>query len=38
VLLDQTLEINPGPAYNRPVEDQYPLIDRNDYQQIIDIE
>ena len=38
VLLDQTIEINPGPAYNRPVEDQYPLIDRNDYQQIIDIE
>jgi len=38
VLLEQTLEINPGPAYNRPVEDQYPLIDRTDYQQIIDIE
>lgn len=38
VLLERTQEINPGPAYNRPVEDQYPLIDRNDYQQIIDIE
>jgi acetolactate synthase-1/2/3 large subunit len=37
VLLDPHSQINPGPAYKRPVEDQYPLIDRAEYQQIVNL-
>lgn len=36
VILDPNSSIDPGPAYNRPVEDQYPLIDRAEYQRIMD--
>jgi len=37
VLLDPHPQINPGPAYKRPVEDQFPLIDREEYQQIMNL-
>ena len=37
IILDPHSEINPGPAYNRPVEDQHPLIDREEYKQIINL-
>jgi acetolactate synthase-1/2/3 large subunit len=37
VLLDPNPQINPGPAYQRPVEDQFPFIDREEYQQIMSL-
>jgi acetolactate synthase I/II/III large subunit len=36
VMIDPQSEIDPAPAYNRPVEDQYPLLDRKEYQEIMD--